>query len=128
MGAVSGPELVAAVTGAGAMAMTSFPMLPAPAAVEALERMLADAGGPIGVNLLVPTFELEVMVEVARRARLVDLYHGPVDEELVGVIKREGALAGWQVCSLDEARAAEAAGCDVVTVRGTEGGGRMHGR
>jgi nitronate monooxygenase len=127
MGAVSGPELVEAVTSAGAMAMTSFPMHSAPAAAAALEAILERARGPVGVNLLVPGLEFEVLYEMARRAVLVDLYHGPVDAELVGLVKRSGALAGWQVCSLDQAQAAEAAGCDVIVVRGTEGGGRMHG-
>ncbi|MGH9228522.1 MAG: NAD(P)H-dependent flavin oxidoreductase [Acidimicrobiales bacterium] len=36
-------------------------------------------------------------------------------------------MAGWQVGAVDEARAAADAGCDLIVVRGTEGGGRMHG-
>ena len=64
---------------------------------------------------------------MARRARLVDLYHGPVDEELVGVDQAGGRTRRVAGVLARQARAAEAAGCDVVVVRGTEGGGRMHG-
>jgi NAD(P)H-dependent flavin oxidoreductase YrpB (nitropropane dioxygenase family) len=35
-----------------------------------------------------------------------------------------GAVCGWQVESAEEARAAEAAGCDVVIAKGWESGGR----
>jgi nitronate monooxygenase len=45
----------------------------------------------------------------------VDLTHGA------------GTLAGWQVGSVDEARAAEDAGCDLVTVQGVEAGGHVRG-
>ena len=68
-------------------------MLPAPGAAGRGARADARRAPPArsSVNLLVPTFELDVLVEVARRARLVDLYHGPVDAEIVGVIKRRTA-------------------------------------
>ena len=58
---------------------------------------------------------------------MVDFYHGAPDSGLVDLVHKHGALAGWQVGSLDDARAAEAAGCDLLVVRGVEGGGRMHG-
>ena len=35
-----------------------------------------------------------------------------------------GGVCGWQVETAEEARAAEAAGCDVVIVKGRESGGR----
>lgn len=127
MGAVSGPDLVAACTSAGAMSMVAFPMVPPPVAIDALERMLSSASGPLGVNFLVPLVDRDLLVECARRATLVDLYHGPVDAELVQLIHDAGAMAGWQVGSLDAARAAADAGCDLVVVRGVEGGGRMYG-
>ena len=59
--------------------------------------------------------------------RLVDFYHGPVDAAVVARVHDGGAFAGWQTGDVDEARAAADAGCDVLVVRGTEGGGRMYG-
>ena len=40
---------------------------------------------------------------------------------------RGGALAGWQVGSTDEARAAADAGCDLVVAQGVEAGGHVRG-
>jgi NAD(P)H-dependent flavin oxidoreductase YrpB (nitropropane dioxygenase family) len=58
----------------------------------------------------------------------VDFYHGDPDAALVERVHGHGALAGWQVGSVADARAAADAGCDVLVVRGTEGGGRMYGK
>jgi nitronate monooxygenase len=58
---------------------------------------------------------------------LVDFYHGDPDADLVDLVHRHDALAGWQVGSLENAEAAARAGCDLLVARGIEGGGRMHG-
>jgi NAD(P)H-dependent flavin oxidoreductase YrpB (nitropropane dioxygenase family) len=127
MGAICTPELVAAVTSAGAMGMASLPGAPAPAVVAWLEAIAAVTSGPFGFNVLIPFLDREVVDAAASRCRLVDFYHGAIDASLVAQVHEAGALAGWQVGSLDDARAAVDAGCDVVVVRGVEGGGRMHG-
>ena len=127
MGGIVTPELVAAVTGAGGMAMTSMPMAPASVVAGALDGMAAVAAGPLGFNLLMPFLDVEVVDAAAARCLYVDFYHGPVDPSLVGRVHDAGTLAGWQVGSVDQARAAADAGCDLVVVRGTEGGGRMYG-
>ena len=51
----------------------------------------------------------------------------PFLAELVDLVHRAGALAGWQVGSAEAARDAGDAGCDLIVVRGVEGGGRMYG-
>jgi nitronate monooxygenase len=127
MGAICTPELVAEVTNAGAMAMTGMPMAPPEAVAEMLDGMGAAARGPFGFNVLMPFLDVDAVDAAAPRCRLVDFYHGDADPTLVERVHGHGTLAGWQVGSVEAARAAADAGCDVLVVRGTEGGGRMHG-
>jgi nitronate monooxygenase len=127
MGAICTPDLVTAVVGAGAMGMTSMAGAPAPAVAAMLDALGAQAAGPFGFNMLIPYLDLDVVEVAAARCRYVDFYHGDVDASLVERVHGGGALAGWQVGSVGEARAAADAGCDLIVARGTEGGGRMHG-
>jgi nitronate monooxygenase len=127
MGAIVTPALVGAVTAAGGMGMTSAPGAP-PAAVEELLATVREAArGPFGFNVVIPFLDEDVVRVAARGCTLVDFYCGAVDPALVRIVHDEGALAGWQVGSVDAARAAADAGCDLVVVRGIEGGGRMYG-
>lgn len=127
MGTICTPELVAEVTKAGAMGMTGMPMAPPEAVAGMLDAVGATAHGPFGFNVLMPFLDLEVVDAAAARCRLVDFYHGDPDPALIERVHRHDALAGWQVGSVEDADAAAEAGCDVVVVRGTEGGGRMYG-
>ncbi|MET1000423.1 MAG: nitronate monooxygenase [Acidimicrobiia bacterium] len=125
MGAISSSDLLRAVVDAGGMGMCSLPMAPADAVAQLLDALLEVT--PIGFNVLVPFLDLDVIDAAASRCRLVDFYHGPVDAAVVARVHDGGAFAGWQTGDVDEARAAADAGCDVLVVRGTEGGGRMYG-
>ena len=127
MGTICTPELMAAVNDAGGMAMTGMPMAPAAVVADALDGLGERVEGGFGFNVLIPFLDIEVVDVAAARCRLVDFYHGAVDGSLVDRVHAAGALAGWQVGSVDDARAAAGAGCDLLVVRGTEGGGRMHG-
>ncbi len=124
MGGICTPELIAAVTEAGGMGGFAALFFPP----EQLEEMLAAVPHrPLVVNFLVPVMN-EASVDVAaRHATVVDFYHAPPDPRLVAFVHEHGSLADWQVGSLAEAEAATAAGCDLLVVRGTEGGGRMWG-
>ena len=129
MGGVTTPELVAAVAGAGAVGMVPAQML----AADELEKLLGSLGarssGSFGVTFLLPFGADPACVEVAAaRARLVDFYYGDPDPALVARVHDGGALASWQAGSVAEAVAAADAGCDLVAVQGTEGGGRIRGR
>ncbi|HVF74106.1 MAG TPA: nitronate monooxygenase [Acidimicrobiales bacterium] len=127
MGAVGTPDLAAAVIEAGGMAMLATTLVPGPALRSMIETVNAKAAGPLGVNVLMPFLDEALVDEIAPLVRLVDFYHGPPQPPLVGRVHNAGALAGWQVGSVDEAKAAADAGCDLLVVRGTEGGGRMWG-
>jgi nitronate monooxygenase len=126
MGCVSSdPPLPVAVAEAGAAGMLSG-VLQSP---DVLETTLAALPpGPIGVNFLVPFLLDRTVVEVAAaHTPLVDFFWGDPDPSLVEMVHAGGALASWQVGSVDEARAAVAAGCDIVVAQGVEAGGHVRG-
>jgi NAD(P)H-dependent flavin oxidoreductase YrpB (nitropropane dioxygenase family) len=64
---------------------------------------------------------------VASRVRLVEHFWAEPDPQLVALVHEGGALAGWQVGSVDEARRAAGAGCDLVVAQGVEAGGHVRG-
>jgi nitronate monooxygenase len=119
MGSVSvTPALPLAVTRAGGHAM--YPGLGS--RPEALAPVLdALDGRAFGVNLLVPLLDPGSLELVAERAPYVDFFLGEPDAALVEQVR---GVCGWQVETAEEARAAEAAGCDLVVAKGWESGGR----
>lgn len=127
MGGVPTPALIAAVNDAGAMGALGAGPMPAEALDGTVKQVRAHTSGPLTINILIPYIDRDVVEVAARAATVVDFYHGEPDAELVALVHRLGALAGWQVCSLVDALAAVRAGCDMLVVRGVEGGGRMHG-
>jgi nitronate monooxygenase len=58
---------------------------------------------------------------------LVEWYWAWPDPVLVSVAHNAGALAAWQVGSVEEARAAADAGCDLIVAQGIEAGGHVRG-
>lgn len=98
---------------------------------DAVERVAASGCGPFGVNFLVPfmgpDYRDSLVEAAAASARLVDFFYGDPDPDLVARVHAGGALAGWQVGSPDEARAAVGAGCDLVVAQGREAGGHVRG-
>ena len=96
---------------------------------EELSWVRARTGGPVGVGFF--AFDLPGMTRelelAAARARVVDMSWGDPDPVVVNRIHAGGALAFWQVGSLEEALAAAGAGCDVVVAQGVEAGGHVRG-
>lgn len=119
--------LAAAVGGAGALGMLGGVMQPAAVLAEELDATIADGGGPIGVNFLMPFLDREAVEAVAGHARVVEFFYGDPDPELVKSVRSAGALAAWQVGSAGEAKAAADAGCDFVIAQGVEAGGHVRG-
>ena len=126
-GGTGTPELAAAVSEAGGLGMISstFPL----PVNEQLSWVQAQTGGPVGVGFF--AFDLPGMTKelelAAVSARVVDVSWGDPDPVVVTRIHAGGALAFWQVGSLDEALAAADAGCDVVVAQGVEAGGHVRG-
>jgi nitronate monooxygenase len=126
-GGTGTPELAAAVSEAGGLGMLSatFPL----AVDEQLRWVQARTENPVGIGFF--AFDIPVMSEqfewAASHARVVDVFWGEPDRSVVERIHQGGALAFWQVGSLEEAKAAADAGCDLVVAQGVEAGGHVRG-
>jgi NAD(P)H-dependent flavin oxidoreductase YrpB (nitropropane dioxygenase family) len=124
MGSVSASErLPLAVAAAGAHAMLPGLALP-PSVLAPMVDALASATKAFGVNFIVPLIDSASLAVAIERAPYVDFFLADPDARLVGRVHAGGAACGWQVESVEEARAAEAAGCDVVIAKAWESGGR----
>jgi nitronate monooxygenase len=99
-------------------------------AVE-VDKILAGMGakttGVLAANFLTGHVDREAAAAAAARVRIIDFFWADPDPALVELAHRGGALACWQVGSLDEAKAAADSGCDVVVVQGIEAGGHIRG-
>jgi NAD(P)H-dependent flavin oxidoreductase YrpB (nitropropane dioxygenase family) len=129
MGGVATPALAGAVAREGALGMIAATGLSADEVV-AQTRVAIDGGGDggrIGVNFLAPLLDLGALEAVSGVAAVVECFYGDPDVTVVRRVHEGGALAAWQVGSLDEARAAVDAGSDFLVVQGREAGGHVRG-
>jgi NAD(P)H-dependent flavin oxidoreductase YrpB (nitropropane dioxygenase family) len=127
-GGVVTPELAIAVTRAGGLGMLqrtdSTPL------ADRIGRLEQAQARPFGVNFVLHTPSPNDRAEVelaASRARLVEFFWADPDPALVELVHAGGALAGWQVGSVEEAERAADAGCDLVIAQGVEAGGHVRG-
>jgi NAD(P)H-dependent flavin oxidoreductase YrpB (nitropropane dioxygenase family) len=124
MGGVSvSPALPLAVAAAGGHAMYPGLALP-PATLEPVLDALREQTAAFGVNFIVPVMDPASLELTVERAPYVDFFLADPDPALVEQVHAAGAVCGWQIESAQEARAAEAAGCDVVIAKAWESGGR----
>lgn len=124
MGSVSAtPSLPLAVAAAGGHGMYPALGLP-PAAIAPVMDALGGATRAFGVNFIVPLMDRASLELAVQRAPYVDFFLADPDPVLVEIVHAGGAVCGWQVESDREARAAAAAGCDVVIAKAWESGGR----
>lgn len=128
MGGVAGGRLAAAVSAAGALGMIGVSARTAPEWLARECEVAAASGRPYGVGLQAWALEsapgqLDAVVEAA--PALVSVSYGPYADHL-DRLHRAGCVVATTAGNLAEARAAEAAGVDIVVARGLEGGG--HGR
>jgi nitronate monooxygenase len=128
MGSVSTPALAVAVAGAGGVGSVTALGLTAVELDQVLAGMAAQTTGVLAANFLTENIDREAVAAAAARVRIVDFFWASPDPALIELAHRGGALACWQVGSLDEAKAAADGGCDVVAVQGIEAGGHVRGR
>ena len=128
MGGVARAELASAVALAGALGMIGGVRLGAEVLGEELDSLPRQTRSRIGVNFQVPFLNRESLEVAASRVRVVEFFFGEPDADLVERAHGAGALAAWQVGSVEEARAAAGAGCDFLVAQGIEAGGHVRGR
>jgi NAD(P)H-dependent flavin oxidoreductase YrpB (nitropropane dioxygenase family) len=117
LGGVGTLELATAVEQAGGLGMVPH-LVPVP----------EPRRGALGKGFLIPYLPpLEEVVEDARRVRLTEFFWGEPQAAIATAVHSAGSVVSWQVGSADEARAAEAAGCDLVVAQGVEAGGHVRG-
>jgi nitronate monooxygenase len=127
-GGVVTSELAIAVSTAGGLGMLQ--RTGPGSLVDRIGRVEQAQAGPFGVNFTLYRSDPGDRAEIelaAERARLVDFFWADPDPTLVELVHAGGALAGWQVGSVGEAKRAVDAGCDLVIAQGMEAGGHVRG-
>jgi NAD(P)H-dependent flavin oxidoreductase YrpB (nitropropane dioxygenase family) len=128
MGGVAGPDLAVAVSSAGGLGTVALHTVPADMVAATLDAMAQQTSAPLAFNVLMPFLDRDAVEVASSRCRLVELFYGDPDADVVRLVHQGGALAAWQIGSLDEAEAARDAGCDLVIAQGVEAGGHVRGR
>jgi len=117
LGGVGTVELARAVEQSGGLGM-----------VPRQVRVPDPRSGALGKGFLIPYLPpLEEVVEDVRGLRVAEFFWGEPDPGIVAAAHSAGTLVSWQVGSWEEARSAEAAGCDLVVAQGVEAGGHVRG-
>ena len=127
MGVISTPKLAIAVAEAGGLGTISAFGMGAGDLRARLDEMAKATAGALAVNFLTESVDPECVAIAAARVRVVDFFWRRPDPALVDLTQSSGALACWQVGSVEEALAAVDAGCDIVAAQGTEAGGHIRG-
>ena len=125
MGVAAGPELVAAVSNAGACGVLGAAGLTPPILRERIGRVRTLTPRPFGVNVILATLR-EGVIEACldEKIPLLVLFWGD-PTPYVREAHRRGVKVFIQVGSVEEARAAAEAGVDAIIVQGVEAGGHV---
>lgn len=124
MGWVATPELVAAVSNAGAIGFLAAATIP-PTEVEAAildVKKLTDK--PFGVNFLMDAPGADVITEaIIRQGVKAAGYNRAPNADLIGTLKDAGVVCVPTCGAVKHVQKAEQLGADIVVVQGGEGGG-----
>lgn len=131
MAAISGPQLVAAVSNAGGMGTLGGLRLP-PAMLRKWIRETHElTGKPFGVNL-VPSFggpevfEAQFQVVLRENVRALSLFYAEDYPDMIARAKDAGMIVMVQVGSVALAKLAFQRGADIVIAQGSESGGHLN--
>jgi nitronate monooxygenase len=125
MACSAGPELVAAVSNAGACGVLGAGPYPASHVREWIRRLRTLTDRPFGVNLLLPLLQ-EGQIETCldENIPILVLFWGD-PTPYVADAHRRGIEVFVQEGSVEEARAVAAAGVDAIIAQGVEAGGHV---
>ena len=126
-GGLAGVNLAAAVSNAGGLGVLGMGGLPAPATREQIHQLRSLTQRHFGVNIIMPLMDdQQIQCCLDEKVPLLILFWGdpsPYVEKAHSV----GTKIAVQAGSVDEAKAAAAAGVDAVIAQGVEAGGHVRG-
>src|SRR5262245_34681158 len=124
-GGMAGPELVAAVSNAGACGVLGMGGLPAPHIRQQIQQTRMLTNKPFGVNILLPLLqEGQIDTCLDEQVPILVLFWGD-PTPYVGEAHRRGTKVFIQVGSVEEAHVAARAGVDAIIAQGIEAGGHV---
>jgi nitronate monooxygenase len=126
-GGMAGPELAAAVSEAGGLGLLGMGGVPARVIREQIRDTRRRTSKPFGAGLLLPLLEGgEIDACIEERVSVLLFFWGDVAPH-VEKVRRAGIRVFAQVGSVEEAKAAAAAGVDAIVAQGFEAGGHVRG-
>ena len=124
MSGTATPALAAAVANAGGLGMIGIGRQP----FDVIERYLNELDdlttSPVGCSCIGHFVRPEVVELAASRLPIIEFFYEWPDPARVP----DNVICGWQVGSVDEAKAAVDSGCQYVIAQGTEAGGHVRGQ
>ena len=120
---VATPTLVAAVANAGALGMMAIGRSSVEESQRQVEEIRGLTNGAVGAGFIVPFLQQSTFDLLVDHVDVYELFYGWPDATLV----RPDNIVGWQVGTVDEAKAAVDAGCTYVIAQGVEAGGHVRG-
>ncbi|MEO8267887.1 MAG: nitronate monooxygenase [Ilumatobacteraceae bacterium] len=115
--------LAAAVSNAGALGMIGIGRQQISVIERYLDELTALTTAPVGATCIAHFVHADVVELVASRLPIIEFFYEWPDPARVPA----GVVCGWQVGSVDEAKAAVDAGCRYVIAQGMEAGGHVRG-
>lgn len=124
MGWVATPELVAAVSNAGAFGFLAAATIRPEEVSREIEKVKALTDRPFGVNFLMDAPGADVITDaIVRHGVRAAGYNRAPSAALIGKLKQAGVLCVPTCGHPKHAQKAEKLGADVIVVQGGEGGG-----
>lgn len=121
MSGIVTPELAAAVSNAGGLGMLAAGRRGRDVVQAQIEATQALTDRPFGIGFIVEFLDRDALAAAYDAVPVVDFFWGWPDPDLID----ERRVTGWQVGTVDEARAAVDAGCAYVIAQGVEAGGHV---
>ena len=120
---VSTSTMVAAVSNAGGLGMIAVGRNPIDAVNAQLDEIAGLTNRPFGAGFIVKYLNHDTFDPIVEQVPIIEFfYEWPSARYVV-----PGKIVGWQVGSVDEAKAAVDVGCQYVVAQGVEGGGHVRG-
>ena len=126
MSGIVTPELAVAVSGAGGLGMLAVGRRSYDQMGPQIDSVLEHTNRPVGAGFIVEFLVRDTVAAIAERLPVLEFFWGDPDPSLVAG-ECAGRVVGWQVGSVDEAKAAVDAGCRYVVAQGVEAGGHVRG-